>query len=587
MFTAILFMAFAAGPLGAAERPLGTIESDDAPVPTKTTKSSYTPHEPIVIASDADFASDEWRGSGTESNPYVIHGLSITSSGQCIRISGTSVYFEIRGCMVSSYSSSSSDGIHLDTVVHGTVRDCIIEHHPVGIRLLRSTSCKLTNNTVIDSWQYGLCLDSSSGCTLADNRLSAFGVVIIGSSLSEWLYDSSGNTVNGRAIGYFAGLSNTVIDVSGYGQAIFVDCSDVTVKNGAFSLGSPTFAVEMGYCTNCTLSRNSGSGFYLYTSDGCTLIENTASSGSGYGFFLQSSGGCTLKDNTATGNDIGFYVYDSASSTLRNNAALYSPRGFCLNYSHSNTLRNNAATYNYDGFFLSCSDSNTLTSNTASSNIGYGICTLRSFNNRVYLNKFEGNGQYNAWSSRSSNLWDDGVSSGNYWDDYNDTGTYPIPGLDEDVDHYPFTLDEAPPTIDSPADIQYRGNTAGHSIVWYPADSHPDRYELYRNGLLIDTGDWHGSPVIIGVDGLLVGTYVFTITVYDTCGNWVSDTVLVTVLPPTTTTTTTTNMTAIGFPLSELAAVLAAVEAAAIVLVFVFLGMGRPARGGAKTHGNV
>jgi hypothetical protein len=97
-------------------------------------------------------------------------------------------------------------------------------------------------------------------------------------------------------------------------------------------------------------------------------------------------------------------------------------------------------------------------------------------------------------------------------------------------------VDTTPPTIDSPADIHYEEGSAGHSILWSPSDNNPHLYEVYRNGSLIDSSDWDGSELSLSVDGLTLGTYNYTLVVYDTSENWSSDTVFVSVVdttPPT------------------------------------------------------
>ncbi|MGM0687388.1 MAG: hypothetical protein ACQET3_10495, partial [Promethearchaeati archaeon] len=112
-------------------------------------------------------------------------------------------------------------------------------------------------------------------------------------------------------------------------------------------------------------------------------------------------------------------------------------------------------------------------------------------------------------------------------------------------------VDTTPPTIDSPEDIEYEFGSTGHNITWTPTDELPDQYEVYRNGSLIDSGEWNGSPISLGVDGLDVGTYNYTLVVYDTSGNWVSDTVFVTVVESVTTTPTETETTTTTSPTTE------------------------------------
>ncbi|MHA1908565.1 MAG: right-handed parallel beta-helix repeat-containing protein [Candidatus Thorarchaeota archaeon] len=91
--------------------------------------------------------------------------------------------------------------------------------------------------------------------------------------------------------------------------------------------------------------------------------------------------------------------------------------------------------------------------------------------------------------------------------------------------------DDVSPTIDSPEDIEYVEETTGNSIAWVPEDDHPDSYSVSYNSTVVESGDWGGSRITVDVDGLSVGSHVFTITVYDRSGNSATDSVNVTVTP--------------------------------------------------------
>jgi parallel beta-helix repeat protein len=383
---------------------------------------SYVPHGPITISSNADFSNQGWPGSGISSDPYVIEGLNITAYAICISITNTTVFFEVRTCIISSTSSSSLyEGIYFENVIHGTIRDCIISRHYRGISLYDSSNCTFMNNTAtINYWsgfflnhsdnctltnntatsnsqfgfslfssynctlanntaasnEYGFYLKDSNNCTLMDNTLVNNGIAIDGWSVSHWLNYYSGNTVNNKPLGYFKSLTSELIDGSQYGQVILANCSQVTVKDGVFTYASA--GVQLGFCINCTLTNNTASsnslyGFDLYFSNNSTLMNNTSTNNSYYGFYMLSSDNCTLVNNTATGNQMyGIYL-------------------------------------------------------------GTG-----SEHNILYLNRLGNNSESNAQDDGGSNSWDDGMSSGNYWWDYNGTGTYLIPGSAGSVDHYPF-----------------------------------------------------------------------------------------------------------------------------------------------------
>jgi hypothetical protein len=86
------------------------------------------------------------------------------------------------------------------------------------------------------------------------------------------------------------------------------------------------------------------------------------------------------------------------------------------------------------------------------------------------------------------------------------------------------------PLIDSPVDIIYEEASTGNTRVWNPTDLNPDHYEVYCDGYLVESGFWTGGPLVVSVDGLQLGNYSWTVVVFDTYDNWVSDTLFVTIL---------------------------------------------------------
>ena len=66
------------------------------------------------------------------------------------------------------------------------------------------------------------------------------------------------------------------------------------------------------------------------------------------------------------------------------------------------------------------------------------------------------------------------------------------------------------------------------SITWILSDLTPANYNVTQNGTVIDEGDWqNGDKIVVNLDPIPVGHYVFEITVTDAYDNSASDTVLV------------------------------------------------------------
>jgi len=167
----------------------------------------------------------------------------------------------------------------------------------------------------------------------------------------------------------------------------------------------------------------------------------------------------------------------------------------------------------------------------------------------LYANTIGYNGEGNAYDDGSNNSWDNGINTGNMWSDYGGSGYYYITGAAGSIDHFPEVLGAAvPPTINHPPDITYTYGTTGHYITWIGSSPHPLYYTILRNGDVYAYNVWLGSPINMNVDNYEVGSYTFTIYIFDSFGQNATDTVVVNVTPAaptivtnlTTTTTTTT-----------------------------------------------
>lgn len=110
-------------------------------------------------------------------------------------------------------------------------------------------------------------------------------------------------------------------------------------------------------------------------------------------------------------------------------------------------------------------------------------------------------------------------------------------------------LDNSPPDISSPKDVSYKLGSIGNNIIWSVWDLNFGIYNVTLGGNLYLTADWINGNISVNIDDLAVGVYEFIIFVYDSHGNMVSDTVIVTVteitsdVPETSETIETTQPT--------------------------------------------
>ncbi len=164
---------------------------------------------------------------------------------------------------------------------------------------------------------------------------------------------------------------------------------------------------------------------------------------------------------------------------------------------------------------------------------------------------------WNSWNPS----WDDLVTSGPFTiSDY-------VAGEFTELSYNPlyFHAFSIPPSIDHPVDITYAVNSTGNTIVWNPSDANPALYMVLRNNTLIESGFWNGSDITVSIDGLAVGTYNFTLWVFDWSANYANDTVWVHVYAPT------------GIPIEMIA--VAAAAGAAVVVVLIGWALMKSKRG--------
>ncbi len=87
------------------------------------------------------------------------------------------------------------------------------------------------------------------------------------------------------------------------------------------------------------------------------------------------------------------------------------------------------------------------------------------------------------------------------------------------------------PVTNHPSDLTINEGEIGIPIRWVLNDSHPRKYWVYRNGEVIQQGDWkQDEEIVVELNNLLPGTYNYTIVVQDTHENSASDTVIVDIL---------------------------------------------------------
>jgi len=418
-------------------------------------KTSWVPHAPIRIDSNADFPGIASSGNGSVGNPWIIEGWDIngTGFGYCIYIGNTTDYHTVRDCYVykaDGYYSSPfflESGLLLYNVQNSTyTNNTATLNNLDGIYLWDSDNNTLSNNTAFSNNQSGINLHSSSNCTLSNNTASSnfdrgiklsdsnnntfFNNTVLNNCYGFQLYNSNNNTLTintassntGRGINVISSSNNTLTknkaSSNGDSGLCLYSSSNNTLSNNTASSNND-YGIYLedsgGNTLGYNIASNNDYGVSLLYSDRNTLSYNIGSSNSIYGLYLHSSSNNTLKKNTASNNDYGIYLRSfSNNNTLTNNTvSLFNDRGIYLWDSYFNTLSyNTAISCNFYGLYLFNSDHNILSYNSAANN-EYGLYLNSASNNTLTNNDVWNNegGIYIRQDSNDNTLTDNDASS--------------------------------------------------------------------------------------------------------------------------------------------------------------------------------
>jgi parallel beta-helix repeat protein len=287
-----------------------------------------------------------------------------------------------------------------------TVENLDLSNTSVGVQLLQTEDCIISNNYVNDNY-YGIRLYSSSNNSITGNIAS-------NSSYSIFLDSSCDNT-----------LINNTANSNRYSGIRFYSSSN---NNSII---------------NNTANSNTEYGIYATYSNNNIITGNTAYNNHWEGFRLYSSTNNTITGNTANKNGNGIFLYrDSDNNTVTDNiASNNSGYGIWSQYASNNTLTGNTVSNNRYGIYpMFSSNNNCIINNIISNNSDYGIDLYHSNNNLIYNNHFnntnnayeDGNNIWNITKTSGTNIIGGPYLGGNYWNDYT--------GEDTDVDGLGDTL---------------------------------------------------------------------------------------------------------------------------------------------------
>ena len=134
--------------------------------------SDFIDSDPIVIRGDSDFETMNFPGEGTESSPYLIKGLRISSEGVCIAISRTSLRFVIRNCLLIAFNDSHGRSIDLFKVSNALLENVTVQNRATGIDIVNSKNILISNCSISASFLDDLKIWDSNNITVENTKLT-------------------------------------------------------------------------------------------------------------------------------------------------------------------------------------------------------------------------------------------------------------------------------------------------------------------------------------------------------------------------------------------------------------------------------
>ena len=246
---------------------------------------------------------------------------------------------------------------------------------------------------------------------------------------------------------------------------------------------------DNGFVYNNTVEQQDlefNKGIAVQSCDNVTVLENNVRNVNSLGVLVSSSNYTTLSNNTVTGCNSGVTIANSNFTIFEDNAVFECGYGVQISNSNNSTITGNGL-HHQDTRGLEMISTN---------------CT-------IYGNFIGFNDIVEAQDQIAGNFWDDGVSKGNYWSDYTGEGHYNI-SYAGGVDHYPKVFRE--PHITAPDTIRFEYGDTDKEISWSASGTVPQHYEVRRDSVVLMSDVLDGDSLVVPLDNLEVGVYVYTLT---------------------------------------------------------------------------
>ncbi len=362
---------------------------------TNMREGVYLLHSSNCTVSDCRLLGNARRGIVMAMNTNItVSGNQIhDGDGDGIFISGRN-----RGSNVSCNTLYRNNwhGMYLEAARDVEVSSNVVTDSMFGILLERSQNITFCDNELRRHSLGGLLFESSGYNAVSGNRFYGCGLQVQGHPVHNWALEVTNNTVEGRPLGFFHNVTDTILDLSEYGQIIVVESRDLVLRNAL--IHCTDHGIRLGYCDNVTVTD-------------CEVFDCSRD-----GIISQYSSNCTFFNNLVHRTlRVAIYLFQCSRCSV-----------------HENIIRRNL-----DGVYLSATNNSTLSGNEIVLNERYGICLgFGSDSNLIFNNRLGWNNHSNGYDDSENNAWDNGIV-GNAWSDYAGEEVYHIAGPSNSIDRFP------------------------------------------------------------------------------------------------------------------------------------------------------
>jgi len=423
-------------------------------------------------------------------------GLEIYTTNDTAEIFGNTIRYNKYGMKVRNTHNS-------------IIKNNTLLNNQIGL-LFSSDDNVITDNIFINNSEYGMFLEIRNWWgipgnpkeTNCKNNIITFNSFYgCGLGISEQDKDlmtvlnviDETNMVNGKPLRFYVNETGvgSVIDVSGSGQIVLINCT--TVYLGEVEVSNSSIGIVMSYCDDGSIwklnsTNNKLHGIYMYKCNNVSISNSIIKYNNEDGIHVRHGTNIIINENTIESNNEGIHLYRSSN----------------------NIIKSNEFVNNYDA--------------------GLNITPV-SQNNDVYINNFNNPYNINAVDDGGNNHWNNG-SVGNEWHDYDGfdcdgDGIGETPYISGNIfDEFPIcnTLDTFPPLISvhSPYHLQEFGEVSPTLNITI------DEYILLSYWVILEgeiqnfSGDV--SEVYIKIDettwdNLVDGEYLLEVYARDLAGN--------------------------------------------------------------------